>query len=149
MTEIRFYHLTRRRLEDALPELLEKCLDRGWRAVVMAGSDERVEALTEHLWTWREGSFLPHGSARDGEPDWQPIWLTAADEAPNGATVLFLADGASSASIARFDLVCELFEDRDAQAVAAARAHWRGYKRDGHSLTYYQQAPNGDWERKA
>ena len=149
MTEVRFYHLTRTRLEDALPGLLEKCLERGWRSVVMAGSEERAEALAQHLWTWRDRSFLPHGTARDGEPDWQPVWLTAVDEAPNGATVLFLTDGAVSPSVGQYDLVCELFDGRDDQAVAAARDHWRGYKADGHSLTYFQQSPNGAWERKA
>lgn len=149
MTEIRFYHLTRKRLEEALPELLEKCLERGWRAVVMAASDERVEALAQHLWTYRERSFLPHGTARDGEPDAQPIWITAVDEVPNGATVLFLTDGAASASIERYDLVCELFDGRDDQAVAAARGQWRGYKAGGHSLTYYQQSLSGGWDRKA
>ena len=45
MTEVRFYHLQRKTLEDALPQILEKTLERGWRAVVMAGSEERVEAL--------------------------------------------------------------------------------------------------------
>lgn len=149
MTEIRFYHLTRKRLEEALPELLEKCLERGWRAVVMAGSEERVEALAQHLWTWRERSFLPHGTARDGEPEHQPIWLTAADEAPNGAPVLFLTDGAECRSPGRYELVCELFDGRDEMAVRTARGHWRTWKAEGHSLTYYQQTPAGGWERKA
>ena len=67
MTEVRFYHLQRKTLEDALPQILEKTLERGWRAVVMAGSEERVEALTQHLWSYKEFSFLPHGSARDGD----------------------------------------------------------------------------------
>ena len=83
MTEVRFYHLQRKTLEDALPQILEKTLERGWRAIVMAGSEERVEALTQHLWTYKEFSFLPHGSARDGDAEHQPIWLTAEDENPN------------------------------------------------------------------
>lgn len=149
MTEVRFYHLTRKRLEEALPELLEKCLERGWRAVVMAGSEERVEALAQHLWTWRERSFLPHGTDRDGEAEHQPVWLTAADEAPNGATVLFLTDGAESRDLERYQLVCTLFDGKDETAVTAARGHWRTWKEAGHSLTYYQQTPTGGWERKA
>ena len=149
MTEIRFYHLTRKRLEEALPALLEKCLERGWRSVVMAASEERVEALAQHLWTWRERSFLPHGTARDGEPEHQPIWLTAMNDAPNGATVLFLTDGAGSPSVGRFDLVCELFDGNDDQAVVTARERWRTYKADGHTLTYWQQSPAGGWEKKS
>ncbi|HTO82001.1 MAG TPA: DNA polymerase III subunit chi, partial [Methylomirabilota bacterium] len=94
MTEVRFYHLQRTTLEAALPPMLEKTLERGQRAVVVAGSPERVEHLTGHLWTYSERGFLPHGSARDGHADRQPVWLTAEDENPNGAQVLFLADGA-------------------------------------------------------
>ena len=56
-------------LERALPLLLEKTLERGWRAVVQAGSQERLDVLDQHLWTWREDSFLPHGTAKDGHPE--------------------------------------------------------------------------------
>ncbi|MGH6882849.1 MAG: DNA polymerase III subunit chi, partial [Hypericibacter sp.] len=89
MTEVRFYHLQRTSLEAALPKLLERTLARGQRALVMAGSNERVEALTAHLWTYDPNSFLPHGSKRDGRPERQPVWLTDQDENPNNATVLF------------------------------------------------------------
>lgn len=147
MTEIRFYHLSRKTLEQALPELLEKVLERGLRAVVMAGSAERVEALTQHLWTYREGGFLPHGNARDGHAARQPIWLTEKDENPNNATVLMLVDGAASGNLAGFDLVCELFDEAQDGAVEAARARWQAYKNAGHTLTYWQQGERG-WEKK-
>ncbi len=42
MMEIRFYHMTRTTLEAALPQMLEKTLERGQRAVVRASSPERV-----------------------------------------------------------------------------------------------------------
>ena len=56
-TEIYFYHLERRSLEDVLPTLLERSFERGWRAAVQAASEERVEALNTLLWTYREESF--------------------------------------------------------------------------------------------
>ena len=56
MTDIAFYHLTRSPLEAALPKLLEKTLDAGKRAVVVAGSEERVENLNNALWTYSQGS---------------------------------------------------------------------------------------------
>jgi DNA polymerase-3 subunit chi len=148
MTEIRFYHLTRKSLEDALPELLEKCWQRRWRTVVMTGSEERIEALNRQLWTYKERSFLPHGSAKDGAPERQPIWLTDTDENPNNATVLFLTDGAGSEHVGDFTLVCEMFDGNDQEAVQAARDHWRRYRSDGHALTYYQQSASGRWEEK-
>ena len=147
MTEIRFYHLQRKSLEQALPELLEKCHERSWRAIVMASSEERVEALTQHLWTYHDRSFLPHGNARDGSAEHQPIWLTALDENPNGATVLFLVDGARSYGVADYELVCEVFDGNSDEAVAAARERWSEYRKAGHALAYWQQGDKG-WEQK-
>ena len=73
MTEIRFYHLQKQRLEDALPALLEKARERGHRIVVQAGSPERVKALDSLLWTYRPESFLPHGSGPAVNAPDQPI----------------------------------------------------------------------------
>jgi DNA polymerase-3 subunit chi len=148
MTEVRFYHLQRSTLEVALPQMLEKVLERGQRAVVMLGSEQRVEALAAALWTYRENSFLPHGSARDGKPDRQPIWLTAEDENPNGADVLFLADGARSARVSDYVRCAEVFDGNDEASVAAARQRWLEYKEAGLELIYFQQV-GGRWEEKA
>ena len=149
MTEVRFYHLQRTGLEQALPKLLEKTLERDWRAVVMAGSEDRVEALNGLLWTYSRDGFLPHGSRRDGEAERQPIWLTEADENPNGANVLFLVDGAESGRIGDFDLCCEMFDGRVENAVARARGHWKDCNEAGHQLTYWQQDERGAWRKKA
>ena len=149
MTEIRFYHLPRKPLERALPELLEKVLERGSKAVVMAGSEERVESLAGLLWTYEDRSFLPHGTARDGQAERQPIWLTPTDENPNGADVLILTDGAASDTVGDFSIVCELFDGNDPEIVAAARLRWTAYKAAGHDLTYWQQTERGGWEKKA
>ena len=148
MTEIRFYHLQKSTLEAALPPMLEKTLERGQRAVIMAGSPERVEALTSYLWTYNDRGFLPHGSARDGFADRQPIWLTEKDENPNGAQVLFLTDGARSEKIAEYQLCVELFDGNDEASVLAARARWKAYNDAGHALTYWQQSAAGRWEQK-
>jgi DNA polymerase-3 subunit chi len=149
VTEIRFYHLQRKTLEDALPQILEKVLERGWRAVIMAASEERVEVLNQYLWTYRDHSFLPHGSARDGDAEHQPIWLTVEDENPNAGNVLILTDDAVSERVAEFPLVCELFDGNDPDAVLAARQRWKSYKAAGHQLTYWQQTERGAWEKKA
>ncbi len=149
MTEVWFYHLQRQTLEQALPALLEKVLEAGKRAVVMTGSKERVEALDELLWTYGQGSFLPHGSARDGAAERQPIWLTDEDENPNGATVLLLTDGAASARVDSYERCLEMFDGRDPERVAAARARWKAYREAGHDVTYWRQNERGRWERQA
>lgn len=148
MTEIGFYHLTQTPLERALPKLLEKVLASGARAVVISGSVERVGALNAALWTYEPDSFLPHGCAADGDAADQPIWLTADDENPNGATILLLTDGAASDSIDEYDRCLEMFDGRDDAAVAAARERWRAYRDAGYPLAYWQQTDRGGWEQK-
>jgi DNA polymerase III subunit chi len=148
MTEVHFYHLTRKTLEQTLPDLLEKTLAREWRAVVMVSSPERAEALAQMLWTYRPDGFLPHGSAKDGMAAEQLVWLTDQDERPNGAQVLFLADGASSAQLGDYQRVCDIFDGVDDAAVAAARARWQQYKQSGFTVNYWQQADKG-WVNQA
>lgn len=149
MTEIGFYHLTRSPLAVALPRLLERVLAAGKRAVVRAGSAERVEFLNTALWTYDPASFLPHGTAREGEAADQPIWLTAGDDNPNGAQVLILADGAEAGDPESYERCLEMFDGNDPAAVEAARGRWRVYKEAGHVLTYWQQGERGGWEKKA
>jgi DNA polymerase III subunit chi len=149
MTEVLFYHLEHQPLERVLPNLVEKTLERGWRAVVQAGSEERVEALDTLLWTYRDESFLPHGTKRDGNPALQPVYLTAQEDNPNGATVRFLVDGAETADLTAYARIVYLFEGRDAAAVARAREQWTGAKEAGCDVTYWQQSPEGRWEKKA
>jgi len=148
MTDIGFYHLVATPLEKALPKLLEKVLGSGARAVVMAGSTERVEALNGLLWTYAPNGFLPHGSAKDGQAERQPIWLTAKDENPNGATILVLTDGAMSDHLPSYGRCLDVFDGADETAVAQARERWKLYKDAGHGLTYWQQTDSGGWERK-
>jgi len=135
-------------LERALPKLVEKVLASGARAVVMLGSEERVAELDSVLWTYHPNSFLPHGTARDGRPQDQPAWLTSEDENPNGASVLILADGATSSRVADFEKCLEIFDGNDAAAVAAARARWQTYKDAEHGLAYWQQDDSGRWTQK-
>jgi DNA polymerase-3 subunit chi len=148
VTDIGFYHLERSPLERALPKLLEKVLDAGKRAVVMAGSEERVDALNAVLWTYEQGSFLPHGSAADGDAAEQPIWLTTTDENPNSAEILVLTDGAASQRMADYERCLEMFDGKDETAVAAARERWAAYREAGHDIAYWQQTERG-WEQKA
>ena len=148
MTDIGFYHLTRSTLVQALPRLLEKVHASGARAVVMTGSEERTGALDTVLWTYDPTTFLPHGTARDGDAEEQPIWITHQDENPNGASILVLTDGAVSERIGDYARCLEMFDGNDEDAVQRARARWKDYAAAGHSLTYWQQSPSGSWEEK-
>ena len=147
MTEIGFYHLTVTPLERALPKLLERTLEAGQRAVVLASSDERVQALNGALWTYEDRSWLPHGAAADGYGEDQPIWLGVSEENPNGAAFLFLTDGVAAADLAAWTRVFDLFDGRDDAAVAAARERWKAARDAGHTLAYWRQTDRGGWEK--
>ena len=127
--------------------MLEKALAGGRRVVVVAGSEERVAALDAALWTFDDQSFLPHGTARDGDAAEQPIWLTTREENPNSAGMLVLVDGATAADPAAWPELCEFFDGRDEDAVAAARARWKAAKDAGHALKYFKQTDRGGWEQ--
>lgn len=147
MTEIGFYHLTATPLDRALPKLLERTLQAGRRAVVLTGSAERVRALNGLLWTYEERSWLPHGCESDGRAADQPVWLTAVEENPNGASYLFLTDGVSAADLGAWERVFDLFDGRDDGAVAAARGRWKAARDAGHGLAYWRQTDGGGWEK--
>lgn len=149
MTEVFFYHLERLPLEAVLPAMLAKTLERQWRAVVQAGSEERAEALANHLWTNADDSFIPHGSKSDGYAALQPIWLTAIDENPNGATVRFYVDGAAAGDVGSLERAVIIFDGRDSDAVTRARDDWKRFKSDGFQVSYWQQNAQGRWENKA
>lgn len=149
MTEVLFYHLERGGLEGVLPGLLEKTLERGWKAVVRASSRERVETLDGLLWTYRDEAFLPHAAAGEGAQ--QPVWLTDGDDVPNGADLLFLVDGASAptASLSSFTRCVTVFDGRDDEALSDARRFWKEAKDSGYDVTYWKQSPDGRWEKQA
>jgi DNA polymerase-3 subunit chi len=148
VAEIGFYHLLTTPLERALPRLLERARAQDYRIVVRAASSERIEHLNALLWTWDEASFLAHGSARDGDPASQPIWLSDRQDNPNGATMLVLLDGAEAEDLSSFARCADFFDGNDDAAVAAARERWRRAAATGHTLTYWQQTAAG-WEKKA
>jgi len=148
MTEILFYHLTESTLEKALPELLEKSLERGWNAVVQTGSDERRDALDNHLWTYRDDSFLAHGVDSEKYSEDQPICLTSGEANPNKAAIRFFVDGAEPGDISGYRRIVVMFDGHDEEQLAGARELWKKWKNSGSELTYWQQTPTGGWKRQ-
>jgi DNA polymerase-3 subunit chi len=150
VTEVLFYHLQRQSLEGVLPQLLEKSLERGWRAVVQVATEERLAALDDHLWTFSDEAFLPHGTDREPHAADQPVLITLSAENPNNATIRFLAEGAPvPPDLDRYQRMVILFDGTDPHALALARDQWKAVKEAGHDATYWQQDARGRWERKA
>jgi DNA polymerase-3 subunit chi len=150
VTEILFYHLQRQPIERVLPVLIEKSLERGWRVVVQSASEERLDALDAHLWTYRDESFLPHGTWREADASLQPVLLTVNADNPNLAAVRFLLDGADfPADVQSYERIVLIFDGADPDAVAAARERWGEGKARGLDVTYWQPDAQGRWQRMA
>ena len=149
MAEVLFYHLTTHRLERALPALVERTVERSWRAVVRTVSEERAIELSDLLWTFRPDAFVPNAHAGDDlEPEPQPVWITVEDDAPNEADVRFVVDSASPPDEVDVERLVLMFDGDDEDAVSAARRHWKTFRDAGHTLTYWQQDEGGRWSKK-
>ncbi|MET0293556.1 MAG: DNA polymerase III subunit chi [Phenylobacterium sp.] len=148
MTEVWFYHLERTGLDQALPELLEKTMARGWKAVVRTPSQDRLEHLDGWLWSYRDDSFLPHGLVDEPQAERQPVLLTTAMENPNQAQALFVIDGAELGPLQGYERCLVLFDGRDDQAVAKARGQWSAARSSGEACAYWRQSGRG-WEKQA
>jgi DNA polymerase-3 subunit chi len=154
MTETLFYHLDRRALEEVLPGLIEKSLERGWRAVIKTDSAERSEALDNLLWTYDEQSFLAHAQSGDGEAARQPVLITMEEENPNRANILFCVGGASpsdwsDAKLSDLARIVLLFDGRDQAALDMARDAWKSARTSGHDVTYWKEQPSGKFEKQS
>lgn len=146
MTDVLFYHLERATPAQVLPGLLERTLARNWTAVIRCAGESQVKDLDEHLWTYHEESFLPHGT---GSPDPEtPVWLTASYELPSGRDVLFAltAEGFQPDSLAGLTRAVLMFTDDQAPD---ARMAWKAVKASNLESTYWKQDPSGKWIKAA
>ena len=150
MGEVRFYHLTERPLEQVLPVMLARSLERGWRVLVRGTDPARIETLSARLWSHGDASFLPHGTQADGQPERQPVWLCCDTENPNDANTLFLIDNAEAEleELAAMAMVAVLFDGLDEAAVARAREQWRLVSEAGLTAVYWAQDEGGAWVKK-
>ena len=149
MSELWFYHLERSSVDEALPELLNKLLARGGRGLIVSADDTRLERLDQHLWTYQDDSFLPHGLSSQPHADTQPILLSDTGENSNTANMLFCLDGADPGDIGAFERAIVMFEASDETALARARALWASHRNSDTVLSYWKQNDTGRWEKQA
>jgi DNA polymerase-3 subunit chi len=150
MTEILFFHLQSRPLEQVLPTILERALSRGQKVVVEMSSPERLSALDDHLWSFSDQSFLPHVTAAEADAAANPVVLTTKPHNPNAASVRICTEGVRIPdAMADYERVVLIFDGDDPDALAAAREDWKKVKASGESASYWQLDEAGRWEKKA
>lgn len=137
-----FYHIEQGSVDAAIAPLIEKCLERRWRVVVV-GHEETAERLNRALWTWKDESFVPHGRARTDAAN-QPVLLSTEATPANGAKVAVLLDG-SEADATLFERVMVVFDGGDESARAKARQQYKTALDAGAPARYFQQE-RGGWK---
>jgi len=148
MTRYWFYHLEASTLEGVLPGLLEKTLEKGWRALVKL-PEEKLSQIDDFLWTYRDDAFLPHGRENEPQAELQPILLSNSTDSAAGFDVVFLLDGESVADMDGVSRAMVMINGRSEADVMRERGRWKQLKDLGADLAYYQQDERGRWEKKA
>jgi DNA polymerase-3 subunit chi len=138
MTRIDFYIL-----EDGSPEarhrfvcrLAEKAHQQGHRIYIYAAEAGKAAAVDELLWTFRDGSFVPHDMLRAGEtPDRDtPIHVGSVEPPAQLDDVLVTLGEEVPAFFSRFHRVAEVIAGDEA-ARAGGRARFRFYRDRGYPL---------------
>ncbi|MEJ2693893.1 MAG: DNA polymerase III subunit chi [Candidatus Thiodiazotropha sp.] len=121
MTQVDFYVLKERASGNRYTlacRLSEKIYHQGRRIFIHTGSEEETRHLDRLLWTFRQGSFVPHGI--DG----------SCDPAVN---VLINLAGAVPGFFSRFERVAEII-DKEPQVIADGRDRFRFYRDRGYPL---------------
>jgi DNA polymerase III subunit chi len=143
---IDFYQLGSEVGADAvIAALSAKLVADGERLLVVAEVDAMLARLDRQLWSNSPSSFLPHAMAGGPDDSRQPILLSTAIDAPNGARNLLLADGRWREAAQHFDRTFYLFDD---SSVDAARSAWRSLAGSSESERHYWANERGKWVEK-
>jgi DNA polymerase-3 subunit chi len=145
--EYLFYHHEASTIESTLPQFLEKCIIKNWRALIKTRVDHLVE-LEEFLWTFKANSFLPHG--RDDQPRVQhhPIVLSSSAKTADSFQVVFLLAGSEIKKLNDVERCIIFIDGRSEKSTIYERSRWKKLKAEGEKLNYYKQNSNGEWIKK-
>jgi DNA polymerase III subunit chi len=137
-----FYHLAATPLERVLPRICERLLEGGERLLIVA-DQPLLDRIDAQLWTYSRDSFLPHAKADGAAAGEQPILLSQAADAANGAANVALADGIWRDEALTFARAFYFFDNSH---LDTARGSWRTLKeREAIERRYWKQDDRGKW----
>lgn len=115
-------------------KLCDKATSAGHRVYIYAPDAAVADAIDSALWSFRQGSFIPHERAGGELTEPLPAVLIGTSEPPpSHHAVLLNLGGEVPAFFSRFDRVLELV-DGDAATRAASRARYKFYRDRGYEL---------------
>ncbi|WP_455474530.1 DNA polymerase III subunit chi [Bartonella sp. B30(2025)] len=146
--DILFYHLMRSTLEDILPTLVERALERFGKITIQCINKKRCDAIDAYLWVYADDAFVGHGTEHDKYSNFQPVFLTTGQENPNDSKIRFLTEGAVCSDINAYQRLVVIFDGHNSEQLNLARAQWKKYKIENHNLTYWQQTEDRNWKKQ-
>jgi DNA polymerase-3 subunit chi len=141
-----FYQLGGVSLESVVAAIASRLLGEDQRLLVVAGDEGLLSRLDRQLWDQGEASFLPHALAGGSDDARQPVLLSSADDAPNLARNILIADGEWRESALGFERAFFLF---DSNTLEAARQAWKLLAGRSGVERHYWANEAGKWVEKA
>ena len=145
MSEIFFYKLKNSSSEIFLTSLIEKSLENNWDSVVLLDNIERMEEINDFLWSYKDTSFLPHGSQNDKNSELHRVYLTCEEENPNDSDVIFSIDGLLIKNINSWQRCIYIFNEQNLKVVDQFNTYKKNIDQSQHVLKSFEQDINGKW----
>ncbi|MBI5040373.1 MAG: DNA polymerase III subunit chi [Gammaproteobacteria bacterium] len=114
-------------------KLAEKAYSQGLKVYIHTATESDARQLDELLWTFRDGSFLPHAIHSAITGDAPPILLGHDHEPATNTDVLINLGSDIPKFFGRFERVAELVDQRT-ELLAQSRERFRYYRERGYEL---------------
>lgn len=126
---------------DACARLSCRLAEKAWKAghtvYIHAGSAAQAAELDDLLWTFRDGSFVPHARLDERHDPPPPVLIGSTDPQDIAADVLINLAAEVPAFFTRFDRIAEIV-DPAAAGRQAGRARFRHYREHGYEPGSHQ-----------
>lgn len=112
--------------------IVQKAYDQGLKVYLQTENAEHCDQVNEMLWTFSQGSFIPHTICSDNSQDWNdfPVQLGLESDVNLDADLLINLVSRPPRSFQAFHRIADLVGDEPADK-AAGRDRFRFYREQG------------------
>ena len=142
--QVDFYQLSRDPAESVIPAIARKILDDGGRLLVVSQAEEQRKRISRALWSAGAETYLANDEAQAPMPEAQPILLSEACDALNGARYIALADGHWREKALEFERAFYFFDD---ETLDEARQSWRALSKADAVTPRFWRQDGGKWRQ--
>ena len=131
---VTFYDVPAAGRQARIARLVQAAWDKGKRLLVTCADSAEASELDAFLWTFDEGSFIPHEVVGPGasvtDPDARVVLVTGEYD-PIGADIVLQAAPVSQGFAGGFAYVIDLVDHRTEASVEASRARYKAWASAG------------------